>query len=902
MTTSAPERPASCGCGIDGEEWTPAATANRPGLSALSYRIGTQGRFRASMLAALSTMPALRHLTTREDADLGVALLDGWATVLDVLTFYQERWINEGYLRTAVERLSLLELARTIGYELRPGVAARTYLAFTLDGSAGSPPEVLLPAGTRAQSSPGPDELPQPFETSEDLLARPEWSSLAPRRARPQTFTGATREFYLKGIDAGLAPGDRALLVVSSEERLPLTVVEVEPQADRDRTRLLLEKVVGETPPEAAGHRPATAEPAAAAITRRRLTGEVLDSAVGGTTWTSKQWRAYAKAQRWRLEELEAHLRGGARKASSEAVGKAAREPAPRPGLFALRQRCGIFGHNAQRWASTPIDWRVDRDGQKAPYPSPGWEGRKITEGATGDPYGEGVILLERAIPEVLGESWAVLQDRTGEPEVFRVLRADEESQADFGLSAKVSRLQLAAQGGGLEDLSRRGTTVFAHSEELELAPLPIEEDVAGRVIELAEADLRLEPGRWVAVEGQRSDLDAHGAEMAEIEEVLLVDGVTQLVLRSRLEHRYLRETVRINANVAYATHGESRSEILGSGDAAQAFQRFVLKQNPLTYTAAPVPSGGVSSLRVRVNGLLWEEAESFFGVGAGERRYVLRRRDDGATEVLFGDGRRGSRLPSGIENVRAEYRSGIGLAGQLEAGRIALLATRPLGVREVSNPVPSENAEDPESRDQARINAPLTVRTLDRIVSLRDFEDFAQAFSGIAKARADRVWDGHRQLVLVTLAAAQGGAVSEDLAGELRLAMDRVRDPSQPVLLLSFDALSFSLRARLKIDGAFLPEAVLGSAQRGVLERFSFERQDFGQRVAKSEVLSMLQRTDGVLAVDLEAFHLSHLAESAELPPVLGSLAARRGGDGEVLPAQLLTLEAGGAVLEVMP
>ena len=45
-----------------------------------------------------------------------------------------------------------------------------------------------------------------------------------------------------------------------------------------------------------------------------------------------------------------------------------------------------------------------------------------------------------------------------------------------------------------------------------------------------------------------------------------------------------------------------------------------------------------------------------------------------------------------------------------------------------------SSGGEDPESRDQARRNAPLTVKTLDRIVSLTDFEDFARAFSGIGR------------------------------------------------------------------------------------------------------------------------------------------------------------------------
>ena len=70
----------------------------------------------------------------------------------DVLTFYQERIANESYLRTATERLSVLELARLIDYQLRPGVAASTYLAFTLEDAPGALGQALS-LGTTAQSS-----------------------------------------------------------------------------------------------------------------------------------------------------------------------------------------------------------------------------------------------------------------------------------------------------------------------------------------------------------------------------------------------------------------------------------------------------------------------------------------------------------------------------------------------------------------------------------------------------------------------------------------------------------------------------------------------------------------------------------------------------------------------------
>src|SRR5262245_57309027 len=118
-----------CGCCEGTTVETPARVENRLGLSAIIYRTGTHDQFKKTMLARLSSshQAALRRLTTRDDDDFTIALLDAWATVGDVLTFYQERIANEAYLRTATERLSVLELAQLIDYQLKPGVAATTY-------------------------------------------------------------------------------------------------------------------------------------------------------------------------------------------------------------------------------------------------------------------------------------------------------------------------------------------------------------------------------------------------------------------------------------------------------------------------------------------------------------------------------------------------------------------------------------------------------------------------------------------------------------------------------------------------------------------------------------------------------------------------------------------------------
>ncbi len=161
-----------CGCceGISAE--TPLTVTNRPGLSAVVYRAGTQAEFKETLIARLSgsNQPALRALTTRDDDDFTIALLDAWATVGDVLTFYQERLANESYLRTATERLSVLELARLTGRQQNPRQRHAE--------CAGAANDVAQPAFLHDEREPEQERAEalaqQPFEPSaaRELLAR----------------------------------------------------------------------------------------------------------------------------------------------------------------------------------------------------------------------------------------------------------------------------------------------------------------------------------------------------------------------------------------------------------------------------------------------------------------------------------------------------------------------------------------------------------------------------------------------------------------------------------------------------------------------------------------------------------------------------------------------------------
>jgi hypothetical protein len=368
----------------------------------------------------------------------------------------------------------------------------------------------------------------------------------------------------------------------------------------------------------------------------------------------------------------------------------------------------------------------------------------------------------------------------------------------------------------------------------------------------------------------------------------------TEIRFAAALKHVYVRSSVSINANVAPATHGEAAEEVLGSGDGTAMHQSFRLRQSPLTYVSSADAGGRRSTLELQVNDIRWDEVETLHEHGPAEQIYVTRTDSDGVTTITFGDGKSGALLPTGDSNIRARYRKGIGVGGLVDDQQLSQLMTRPLGLKEVINPESASGAEDPESRDQARQNAPLTVLTLDRAVSLQDYEDFARAFAGISKALATWTWDGQHRGVFLTVAGVNGAAVEpgREPYESLVAAIAGAGEPYVHVNVKSYRDAYFHLAARIKIDAAHEADTVFAEVESHLRAEFSFASRSFGQRVALSEVIAAIQSVNGVDAVDVNQLYRGD--EPADLYDRLAAHRPIARSPTTIEAAELLILDPG--------
>ena len=875
-------------------------TENPPGRDSLRYRVGVHGTFKESMRQAAAGSAGLARHTSRDDDSAAVAFLDATALLLDIVTFYGERMINEGFSRTATERFSQLELARSIGYELKPGVAASTYLAFEVQVAPGMPETVTIVPGVQAQSIPLPGELPQIFETVESVDARSPWSRFGAKTTRRQVWAPGKTDLTIAGTGLNLPLGSKLAVLyapLADDDWEVVEVLSVAEDYDRKTTTYTLARAT--TGPKGT---PASGYPQVHAFG-----GEAR--AFGAS---APDWRTLPTSSKRAVLGLD----------DDDDIPDANKNEWPNfvihlPADFGSRFNLihTVVDATLLSATTTALAKAAPSSGSSTPKmmmmatPS-------ATEMMLLEPiylfaqYRGSTLSLDQEYKAVLTGSLIYLDDPVGTA-LLEAQGVETISRSAFALSGKSTII--TADSDALQPFRNavRSLTVLGGSRPLTLAEEIDPTPLSGQRVRLpthvlppgtvvfAQADPRvvlpqLPAGRRLTLEGTDADTGLPVARLLTVKSV--APHATEDAWEVEFDETLTpvdRASAVFRANLVLATHGQSHVQVLGHGDARRSWVALALSAGPLTYVAsAGDPRGIASTLKVTVDGIAWEESASFHGRDAEEEVYTVRHTDAGGTEVRFGDGRTGRRLPTGTNNIKASFRSGVGAAGNLPAGRITSLMTRPLGLQAVAQPLPASGGDDPESRDAARENAPLSIKTLDRLVSLADYADYARTYGGVSKAQGSWARFGMDQGVLLTVAGVAGAAVATDpiLGANFRDSIERFRDPTVPVQVVDHAAATFVVAARLHVDDRHDAATVVAEAAALLTDRFSFARMRLGEAVTASGVISLLQSVRGVVGVDLDRLHRSVDApdRASRLPARVGSIDRA----GAIHPAELLTLD----------
>ena len=262
-----------------------------------------------------------------------------------------------------------------------------------------------------------------------------------------------------------------------------------------------------------------------------------------------------------------------------------------------------------------------------------------------------------------------------------------------------------------------------------------------------------------------------------------------------------------------------------------------------------------------------WNGVENFLTSTSVSKDYQLSIAGDDTATVKFGDGISGKIPAAGLDNIRAIYRIGADLDGNVGAETISVNKSSISFVNRVFNPRQAQGysvkeGSTPEDLERVKIEGPASLRTLGRGITTPDIENLASQFVSstgsriVSRALGISETFGVKTIELVVVG--QGGTLlTEALRNELRdffngnkpLGIPPTIVTNHEVTVVNFDPVAIDVDVEVvggnqaQIENAVAallsPDATFDD---GVTRRWAF-----GTEIPRSTIIAIIQNVDPV-------------------------------------------------------
>lgn len=841
--SSPPSSPAQAACPCEATQ-DPQVVTNAPGLATISYRVDDFTGFRRALLTPLDGEQSFGPWRPAP-GDLGLQMLEWWAYLADILTFYNERIANESYLGTAQFPDSVAGLAGLLGYAPAPGLAATGQVGAIRSTTRPAEPLVIA-AGMQISSTATPGVPAQTFEVAaagtfpgaSDVVA-----TLPPNPDLCVTATGPA-SVLLAGKVTGAKPGDQLVLVSTEWDG-----------ADDNWSQVTVDTVSQETDPGTGtvNTRVAFTSAAVWGPTSGPDVTEPPDATPGQAT-DYRLLKPAAAASLWNQGSTSSIPQPISSAATPVTVNLSAAVRSIQPGDLLL------FDGGTQAPSVLASVCTISDCPATVPFPS--LPPAEAAEGAE-------LPGRRRRRPPAPPPPIVITHS------VLTVATDDADTLAEFNNNPYDP--SVVAVRYGFRDV---GTVIANPVGTLPSLPATV----------CVPDTFTLPPATSMAL---LEDPTGAGT-LVTVAPSVTPAGPAALAIGAAPSTPSsfdppLMVPVRLVFDLVTVSRGSTvASETLGSGNAAVANQSFTLQKSPLTYLASG--AGWCSTLQVFVDQIRWSEVPSLYSQPSGAQVYVIQRNPDLSATVRFGDGVNGARLTTGNGNVVATYRYGSGAASP-PAGRLTTIVGRQANLAAIHNPVAVAGGADPQSPADVKTNAPASVFSFGRAISAVDYEVVASQAAGVSRAKAYWTFDADTQRTLVKI------YVNDDAGGVATAsqALAGADDPNRPVSVTAAQAIDVRVACTLIVAAERVVDDVVAAATAAFCDpdsgAFSPSQMGIGQWLYRSHVEAALS-VPGVVAVH----QLTVTWTAAARPPLLLAIFRRldqvadpgEGGFFELLPADL--------------
>lgn len=258
-------------------------------------------------------------------------------------------------------------------------------------------------------------------------------------------------------------------------------------------------------------------------------------------------------------------------------------------------------------------------------------------------------------------------------------------------------------------------------------------------------------------------------------------------------------------------------------------------------------------TLQITINAQTWELRQTLAFSGPTDRHFIVEVNALKEAWVVFGDGVNGD-IPTAAQTIYATFYTCAGLGGNVPANTITIFDTADpadpgaeatFDHWESTNPLSSAGGIDEEDLERIRIHAPISLRTLDRAVTLIDYEQIAIMVPGVGKASVDT--DRMLNTIDIYVAPEEGGIAAGALLTSVETYFETRRmlntfvtakASGESTLLINIEAM-----AKFRRDAAQAKTDI----ENALLEEYGFNKSSVNRPIRKSDVIALIDNLDKI-------------------------------------------------------
>lgn len=334
--------------------------------------------------------------------------------------------------------------------------------------------------------------------------------------------------------------------------------------------------------------------------------------------------------------------------------------------------------------------------------------------------------------------------------------------------------------------------------------------------------------------------LNTTGDEAIEfelIEDLLIPKGCTGLEKDEQGSYKYK----------ALVEHGSSvYADIIGSSNGSP-YQDFTLSYSPVIVDSIKV------FVRDEFNIEEWDKVDNFIDSDITSKQFMVETTENDYAKIMFGSGVSGMIPPIYENGISANYRVGGGEIGNVSLENITEIPSKPSVIIDTFNVEQTQIGKDKETIEEAKLHAPMSLKTLWRAVCLADYENLLYQEFASEVLRCKAIAEDDRYTIsLYVLTNDQTKDLPEDYKSKYLEFLDERKEIGYNLQMFPPEYVDVDLTLAVKTNKAYSNTQIKGVVETFLANKFVVGEMGFGEPLVKSALTMSLMGLQGILDVSI--------------------------------------------------